>query len=98
MKLQQLTALTTLFRDYAPAVFFVGYQVRTLHWRRHAPWCGRKGYETVQFSTVLLYALRPRGGRQQYLDALLLALLHWDPYMDALPGAAFIEEKPINAI
>ena len=27
------------------------------------------------------------------MDALLLALLQWDPYMDALPGAAFSEEK-----
>ena len=47
----------------------------------------------VQFCIILLYILRPRGGRQQYIDALLFALLQWDPYMDALPGAAFSEEK-----
>ena len=28
------------------------------------------------------------------MDVLLLALLQWDPYMDALPGAAFREKKP----
>ena len=93
VKLQQLSALTTLFRDYAPALFYIGYRVRTLHWRRHAPWSGKEAYEVVQFCTVLLDALRPRGGRQQYMDALLLALLQWDPYMDALPSAAFSEEK-----
>ena len=27
------------------------------------------------------------------MDALLLALLQWDPYMDALPSVAFIEQK-----
>ena len=63
VKLQQLSALTTLFRDYAPALFYIGYRVRTLHWRRHAEWSGKEAYEVVQFCTVLLYALRPRGGR-----------------------------------
>ena len=61
VKLQQLSALTTLFQDYAPALFYIGYRVRTLHW--HAPWSGKEAYEVVQFCTVLLYALRPRGGQ-----------------------------------
>ena len=92
-KLQQLSALTTLFGDYAPTLFYMGYRVRTLHWRRHAPWSGKETYDVVQFFTVLLYALRPRGVRRHYMDASLLWLLQWDPYMDALPSAAFSEEK-----
>ena len=47
----------------------------------------------VQFCTVVPYALRPRGDQHQYMHALLLALLQWDPYMDALPGAAFGKEN-----
>ena len=93
MKLQDLSVLTTVFRDYARALFYMGYQPRTLHWWRHAPWSGKEAYAVVHFCTVLLYALRPRGGQQQYMDALLLAVLRWDPYVGALPGATFSEEK-----
>ena len=31
VKLQQQSALTTLFGDYALALFYLGYRVRTLH-------------------------------------------------------------------
>ena len=92
VKLQQLSALTTVFRDYAPALFYIGNRVRTLPWRRHAPRSGKGAYEVVEFCTVLPYALRPKGGRQ-YMDALRLAVLRWDPYIDALCAEAFSEEK-----
>ena len=49
--------------------------------------------DILQFCTLMLLALRPRQGRQQYMDALLLATLQWQPYMDCLPSAAFHEEK-----
>ena len=49
--------------------------------------------QVLQFSTVMLMALRDTRGRQKYLDATLLALLQWEPYLDALPGASFCEEK-----
>ena len=62
VKLQQLSALTTLFRDYAPALFYITYWVRTLHSHRHAPWSGKEAYEIVLFYTVVLCAPRPRGG------------------------------------
>ena len=53
VKLQQLSTLTTLFRDYAPALFYIGYQVQTLHWRRHTPWSGKEAYNGAQSGTIL---------------------------------------------
>ena len=93
VKKERLQALLYMFRDHAPALFYLGYRVRTLHRRRHDAWTGADADEVLQFSTVILMALRDTQGRQQYLDATLLALLHWEPYLDALPGASFCEEK-----
>ena len=47
----------------------------------------------LQFTTVMLMAPRDTQGRQQYLDATLLALLQWEPYLEALPCASFCEEN-----
>ena len=94
VKLQQHSALATLFGDYAHALFYIPCRVRTLHWRRHTPWYGKEAYEVVPLCTILLYAPLPREGRRQYIYALLLALVQWDPLMDAFPGVAFSEEKP----
>ena len=93
VKQERLQPLLHLLRDYVPALFYLGYRVRTLHWRRHQVWTGADAPEILQFSTVILLALREKQGRQQYLDATLLALLQWQPFMDVLPGAAFCEEK-----
>ena len=51
-------------------------------------WTSADAKEIVQFGTIRLLTLHEKQGRSQYLDATLLALL------DALPGAAFCEEKP----
>ena len=93
VKLQQLKGMLALFRDYAPALWYLGYCVRTLHWRRHDPWSGKEARDILQFRTLMLLAPKPRQGRRQYMDALLLATLQWHPYIDCLPGAAFREEK-----
>ena len=88
-----LQALLYLFRDYVPALFYLWYRVCTLHWRRHDTWASANAHELLQFSTVLLMALRDTQGHQQYLDATALALLRWQPFMAALRGAVFCEEK-----
>ena len=71
-----------------PTIFYLGYRVRALQWRGHDAWTGANANEVLQFTTVMLMALRDNQGRQQYLDATLLALLQWEPYLDALPGAS----------
>ena len=45
VKLQQFSAPNTLFRDYALALFYIAYRVRTLQRRRHARWYGKEAYE-----------------------------------------------------
>ena len=37
VKFQQLQGMLALFRNYAPALWYLGYWVRTLHWHRHDP-------------------------------------------------------------
>ena len=54
---------------------------------------GVDAYEILQFSTVMLLALCEKQGCRKYLDGTVLALLQWQPFMDAIPGAAFCEEK-----
>ena len=91
--LAQLKCLHMLVTEYAPALFLMGKMVRDCHWEKHAAGTGGHVKDLMHLQMLFLFALRPKRGRQQYRDAILLGLLQWLSNMDNLPAMTWSEEK-----
>ena len=85
--------MLAILRDYRAGFCYLGYHARTLHWHKLDRWCRKEATDIIQFCTLMFLAPGLKQGRLQCIDALLLASLEGQPYMDCLPGAAFSEEK-----
>ena len=86
----RLQALHNLLFQYVPALFLVGYLVRTSYWEGVEPNTGEQAYICLQYCYVILSSLG--GGRSLYCYNIALALLQWHNWHSHLPGSVHVEE------
>jgi hypothetical protein len=79
--------------DYVPLIFWFGYKIRTLAWRRRKADTGGEAVGILKQMVILMWALRPATGRAEYLDSALFSLLVDHPYLSTLPGCFYNEES-----
>ena len=89
-----LVGLRNLLNFYLPAVFRLGYLVRTCTWDGRASGSAVKAREVMEQSLLLLTSLLPDTAcKNEYVRTLCVALATWMPWMDTLPAVCFVEES-----
>ena len=90
---RRLQCIHLLVTQYVCALFLMGIWVRDCHWKLQSAGTGTHVHKLLYLQATCLLALRLKRGHQQYLANTLLALLQWQPHMDAFPAMAWCEEK-----
>ena len=85
-----LRALQSLLYEYVPALFIVGYLVRTCYWDSESPTSGDKAYVCMQYCYLILHSLG--GPRSIYCYNMAMALLQWQDWHSSTGGACHVEE------
>ena len=93
MRMVLLRALYALVRQYVPACLYMGFLVREANWHGRAAG-GGKGARQLLLTAVLVLMRLAEGGEHTvgYIRAMLMALLCWNSWFDALPLCCYSEE------
>ena len=92
-RLHTLLQLRLLISDYCPAVFGVGYHVRSCAWEGRKLASSKHAKVVLAWVLILLMRLSPdAAGRLKYVRTVCVALLSWTPWHDVAPGCIFAEE------
>ena len=82
------------FEEYVPAVYALGWMVRTAYWEGQCVGTGHRAREALQQALLLLHAmLGDRAAHNDYGRGIAMALLSWTAWHDQLPGCSFVEES-----
>ena len=92
--LKYLTALQSLLFFYLPAVFRLGYKVRSCTWEGREVGSGVWAREIMeQTFLLLLHLLKDADCKNEYVRTLSVALVTWQPWMSRIPAVCFVEES-----
>ena len=92
--LKVLVALDSLINFYLPAVFRVGYKVRSCTWEGRNANSGVWAKDVMEEVLILLvHLLQDTECKNEYVRTLSVALATWQPWMSKIPAVCFMEES-----
>ena len=92
--LKVLVALDSLINFYLPAVFRVGYKVRSCTWEGRNANSGVWAKDVMEeVSILLVHLLQDTECKNEYVRTLSVALATWQPWMSKIPADCFMEES-----
>lgn len=89
-----LEGLHVLLTFFLPAVFRIGYLVRSCTWEGRDRGTGERAKHILQEVLVLLvHVFCDSQAKNEYIRTIAVALLSWSPFLTSLPGVCFAEES-----